>query len=88
MILIMTVEPGFAGQKFIKSMVPKVRKLREIIDRSEHKPLIEVDGGIKLDNIRVIAEAGADAIVSGSGIFHTESYAETISLMKKAASGE
>jgi len=88
MILIMTVEPGFAGQKFIHSMVPKVRKLRDIIDRSEHKPLIEVDGGIKLDNIHVIAEAGADAIVSGSGIFHMESYAETIALMRKAVSGK
>lgn len=88
MILIMTVEPGFAGQKFIQSMVPKVRKLREIIDHSEHKPIIEVDGGIKLDNIKVIADAGADAIVSGSGIFHTESYAETISLMKKTVAGD
>ncbi|MCK5709188.1 MAG: ribulose-phosphate 3-epimerase, partial [Deltaproteobacteria bacterium] len=82
MILVMTVEPGFPGQKFIQSMVPKVKKLREIIDSSEHKPLIEVDGGIKLDNIKLIADAGADVIVSGSGIFGTPDYAETISQMR------
>ena len=82
MILIMTVEPGFPGQKFIESMVPKVKRLREIIDNSEHKPLIEVDGGIKLDNIKLIADAGADVIVSGSGIFGTPDYAETISKMR------
>jgi ribulose-phosphate 3-epimerase len=82
MILIMTVEPGFPGQKFIQSMVPKVKKLREIIDSSENKPLIEVDGGIKLDNIKLIADAGADVIVSGSGIFGTPDYARTISQMR------
>jgi len=83
MVLIMTVEPGFPGQKFIQSMVPKVKKLREIIDNSEHTPLIEVDGGIKLDNIKLIADAGADIIVSGSGIFGTPDYAETISKMRR-----
>jgi ribulose-phosphate 3-epimerase len=87
MILVMTVEPGFPGQKFIHSMVPKVRRLREVIDRSEHKPLIQVDGGIKLDNIKVIAEAGADVIVSGSGIFHSESYSETVRNMRKEIKG-
>ncbi|HET7289254.1 MAG TPA: ribulose-phosphate 3-epimerase, partial [Thermodesulfobacteriota bacterium] len=87
MILIMTVEPGFPGQKFIQSMIPKVKRLREIIDGSEHKPLIEVDGGIKLDNIRAIAEAGADVIVSGSGIFQSRSYAETIGAMRKELEG-
>jgi len=75
MVLIMTVEPGFPGQKFIQSMVPKVKKLRGIINKSENKPLIEVDGGIKLDNIKLIADAGADVIVSGSGIFGTPDYA-------------
>ena len=79
----MTVEPGFPGQKFISSMVPKVRRLRELVDRSGHKPLIEVDGGIKLDNVRLIAEAGADVIVSGSGIFKTRDYRETISRMRE-----
>jgi ribulose-phosphate 3-epimerase len=83
MVLVMTVEPGFAGQKFIPSMAPKVRRLREIIDGREHKPLIQVDGGIKLDNIKLIAEAGADVIVSGSGIFGTPDYAETIEKMRE-----
>jgi len=87
MILVMTVEPGFPGQKFIGSMVPKVRMLREIIDGSGYKPLIQVDGGIKLDNIRTIAEAGADVIVSGSGIFQSESYSDTIRLMRKEIEG-
>ncbi len=84
LILIMTVEPGFSGQKFINAMVPKIRRLRDIIDKSDNKnkPLIEVDGGIKLDNIRDVAEAGADVFVSGSGIFKTKSYTETILEMR------
>ena len=82
MVLIMTVEPGFPGQKFIESMADKVGMLREIIDGLEHRPLIQVDGGVKLENIKLIADAGADSIVSGSGIFGTQDYAETISLMR------
>jgi len=82
MVLVMTVEPGFPGQKFIPSMTAKVNRLREIIDGRDHKPLIQVDGGIKLDNIKLVAEAGADVIVSGSGIFGTPDYAETIARMK------
>lgn len=82
MVLIMTVEPGFPGQKFIESMVDKVGMLREIIDGLEKSPLIQVDGGIKLENIKLIADAGADSIVSGSGIFGTSDYAETISQMR------
>lgn len=82
LVLIMTVEPGFPGQKFIKTMIPKVRRLREILDKLDRKILIEVDGGIKLDNIKDIADAGADVLVSGSGIFGTESYAETIQAMR------
>jgi ribulose-phosphate 3-epimerase len=83
LILVMTVEPGFAGQKFVESGVNKVSRLRAIIDDSDYKPLIEVDGGIKLDNIRKVAEAGADVFVSGSGIFKTENYEETVRLMRK-----
>jgi ribulose-phosphate 3-epimerase len=64
-------------------MVSKVKRLRHIIDNSEYKPLISVDGGIKLDNIREVAEAGADIFVSGSGIFKTEDYAETIQAMRR-----
>lgn len=83
LVLIMTVEPGFAGQSFISSMIPKVERLRELIDASDHRPLIEVDGGIKLDNIDEVAKAGADVLVSGSGIFKTNSYAKTIGEMRR-----
>jgi ribulose-phosphate 3-epimerase len=82
MILVMTVEPGFAEQKFIRSMIPKIARLREMVDGSAFSPLIEVDGGIKLDNIGDVAKAGADVFVSGSGIFKTENYQETIELMR------
>lgn len=85
-ILIMTVEPGFPGQSFIESTISKIKRLRNIIDNSDFKPMIEVDGGIKLDNIRKTAEAGADVFVSGSGIFKTKDYKETIALMRKEAS--
>jgi len=83
LILIMTVEPGFAGQSFIRSMLPKVKKLRMIINRLDHKPIIEVDGGIKLNNINEVGGAGADVFVSGSGIFKTKSYSKTIQAMRK-----
>ena len=82
MILVMTVEPGFPGQRFIESMVPKVKHLRDIIDVSDYDPLIQVDGGIKLDNIRMISEAGADVIVSGSGIFGQPDYSDIIKKMR------
>jgi ribulose-phosphate 3-epimerase len=82
MVLIMTVEPGFPGQKFISSIAEKVSRLREIVDGCENKPLIQVDGAIKLDNIKLIANAGADVIVSGSAIFGTPDYAQTISKMR------
>lgn len=84
LILVMSVEPGFAGQKFIESTIDKIKKLRKTIDRMKlaQKPIIEVDGGIKLNNVRKVADAGADIIVSGSGIFSTKSYSETIAEMK------
>ena len=84
LVLIMSVEPGFAGQKFIDSTTDKIKSLRKIIDKmeSDSKPLIEVDGGIKLINIKKVADAGADVIVSGSGIFATENYSETIAEMR------
>lgn len=87
MVLVMTVEPGFPGQKFIPSMAEKVQRLRKIIDSNDHKPLIQVDGGIKLENIKLIAEAGADVIVSGSGIFGTSDYAATIGQMRRLIEG-
>jgi len=83
LILIMTVEPGFAGQKFIESMLGKIKKLRNVIDKFNNKPLIEVDGGIKLNNIAKIAECGPDVFVSGSGIFGTPDYGATVTEMRK-----
>ena len=88
LVLVMSVEPGFAGQKFIESTVGKIKNLRKIIDSmdSDNRPLIEVDGGIKLNNIKKVADAGADVIVSGSGIFATKDYSETISEMRSLIS--
>lgn len=84
-VLVMCVEPGFAGQKFIESSVNKIKELRKIIDLMdpEERPLIEVDGGIKLNNIKKVSDAGADVFVSGSGIYATENYEKTISEMRK-----
>ncbi len=84
MVLIMTVNPGFAGQSFIPEMINKVTALREIIDKKGLIAEIEVDGGIKLDNIVKAARAGGDVFVSGSGIYGTKDYEETIRKMKAA----
>lgn len=83
MILIMSVNPGFAGQKFIPSALAKLREARERIRASGRDIRLEIDGGVKVDNIGEIASAGADTFVSGSGIFGTRDYAATISAMKK-----
>lgn len=69
LVLIMTVNPGFGGQKFIRTMLPKIRRCREMADKSPAKPLIELDGGITLDNARECLDAGADILVSGSSVF-------------------
>ncbi len=69
LVLIMTVNPGFGGQKFIRNMLPKIRKCREMADKSSAKPLIELDGGVTLENARECLEAGADILVSGSSVF-------------------
>lgn len=69
MILIMSVNPGFAGQSFIPSALTKLREARRLIDDSGRKIRLEIDGGVKVDNIRAIAEAGADTFVAGSAIF-------------------
>jgi len=68
-VLIMSVNPGFGGQKFIDSALKKIKKLRTLIEEKELNVLIEVDGGIKIDNVQKVLDAGADIIVSGSGIF-------------------
>ncbi len=83
MILIMTVNPGFGGQQFIPGMLEKIRRLREMVDSLQYDIAIEVDGGIVVDNIREVQQAGADMFVSGSGIFKTPDYGATIAEMKR-----
>jgi len=85
MILMMTVFPGFGGQAFIPDVLPKIEQVRRIIDRRKLPILVEADGGIKVDNIDRVVGAGAEVIVSGSGIFKTPDYAQTIGRMRKAA---
>lgn len=90
MILLMSVNPGFGGQKFIPSSLPKLRAARERIRASGREIRLEIDGGVKVDNIASIARAGADTFVAGSAIFGTKDYAATIAAMRKemeAASG-
>lgn len=84
MVLMMTVFPGFGGQAFIPDVLPKIEEARRLIDQRNLSILVEVDGGIKVDNIQRVARAGGEVIVSGSGIFKTLDYAETIRQMRKA----
>ena len=84
MILMMTVFPGFAGQAFIEDVLPKIEKARRLVRERTLPILIEADGGIKADNIHRVVEAGAEVIVSGSGIFKTPDYGETIRKMRQA----
>jgi ribulose-phosphate 3-epimerase len=78
LILIMSVNPGFGGQSFISTMVPKIRQLREMCDERGLDPWIEVDGGLKANNTWQVLEAGANAIVAGSAVFNAPDYAEAI----------
>ena len=82
MVLLMSVNPGFGGQKFIPSALDKLREARRIIDDSGLDIRLEIDGGVKVDNIGEIAAAGADTFVAGSAIFGSEDYAATITAMK------
>jgi ribulose-phosphate 3-epimerase len=83
-ILIMSVNPGFGGQSFIRSQLDKIRKLRRMLDeRGLENVEIEVDGGVKIDNVAEVCAAGANVIVSGSGVFSTKDYAATISELRK-----
>ncbi len=85
MVLIMSVNPGFGGQKFITSQLDKLRELRRMIDERGLDVDIEVDGGVKLDNIAEVVAAGANVIVSGSGVFGTPDYKATITEMRARA---
>jgi ribulose-phosphate 3-epimerase len=82
MILLMSVNPGFGGQKFIASALAKLREARRIIDESGRDIRLEIDGGVKVENIRQIAEAGADTFVAGSAIFSTSDYKATVAAMR------
>jgi ribulose-phosphate 3-epimerase len=81
MVLLMSVNPGFGGQSFIPSALPKIAQVREMIDRSGREIRLEVDGGIKVDNIEAVAAAGADTFVAGSAIFGARDYRATIAAM-------
>lgn len=83
LVLIMSVNPGFGGQKFIPQAVEKVRKLKSLIQQSNSKALIEVDGGVNLETGKLLANAGADALVAGSFVFNSESPKMTIEDLKK-----
>jgi len=82
-VLLMSVNPGFGGQKFIPSALDKLKQAREIIDASGRDIRLEIDGGVKVDNIGEIARAGADMFVAGSAIFGSGDYAQTISRMRE-----
>ena len=83
MVLLMSVNPGFGGQSFIPSALPKVARVRELIDRSGREIRLEVDGGVKVDNIEAVAAAGADTFVAGSAIFGAKDYRATIAAMRE-----
>jgi ribulose-phosphate 3-epimerase len=86
LLLIMTVNPGFGGQQFIKTMLPKIRQARELIDRFAPAVLLEVDGGVTLTNMPAILKAGADVFVAGASIFGSDNYRDTIGKMKASMS--
>jgi ribulose-phosphate 3-epimerase len=82
-VLLMSVNPGFGGQSFIEATLDKVAELKQLIIAKGLNVRIEVDGGVKISNIKSVWDAGADIFVAGSAIFNTDNYAETISAMKK-----
>ncbi|HJV34411.1 ribulose-phosphate 3-epimerase [Geomonas sp.] len=85
LVLLMTVNPGFGGQSFIEACIPKIQALRAMLDKRGLEAELEVDGGVKTDNIARIAHAGADVFVAGSAVFGSKDYAATIAEMKKRA---
>lgn len=85
MVLLMTVNPGFGGQKFIEATIKKIERLKEIIDKRGLSIDIQVDGGVKPDNIHLVAQAGANVIVAGSAIFNSEDIPKTVELLRKNA---
>jgi len=84
MVLIMAVNPGFAGQSFVPEALNKLKEARRLIDQSGHSIRLEIDGGVKVDNVAEIAAAGADTFVTGSAIFTQKNYATVIQAMREA----
>jgi ribulose-phosphate 3-epimerase len=87
LVLLMSVNPGFGGQAFIPSALDKLKRVRERIDRLGKDIRLEIDGGVKADNIREIAAAGADTFVAGSAIFNAPDYGEVIARMRAEIAG-
>ncbi|MCL6271813.1 ribulose-phosphate 3-epimerase [Sansalvadorimonas sp. 2012CJ34-2] len=87
MILLMSVNPGFGGQKFIPATLDKARKVREMIDASGYDIRLEIDGGVGVQNIREIADAGVDTFVAGSAIYGADDYADVIKQMRSELAG-
>jgi ribulose-phosphate 3-epimerase len=85
LVLLMTVNPGFGGQSFIEECLPKIQSLRAMLDKRGLEAELEVDGGVKVDNIARIAHAGADVFVAGSAVFGSSDYAATIKALKAQA---
>jgi ribulose-phosphate 3-epimerase len=85
LLLVMSVNPGFGGQQFIPTILPKIARAGKMLASLPHRPLLEVDGGVTLQNIGHIADAGADVLVAGAAVFGTKDYAQTIASLKKAA---
>jgi ribulose-phosphate 3-epimerase len=83
LVLIMSVNPGFGGQSFIPSTLKKIERLRKIVDQNHYPLEIEVDGGVKVENIREVSKAGGDIFVVGTGIFKTDNYQETIRRLRE-----
>ena len=84
LVLVMSVNPGFGGQSLIQRVFPKIERIRESIERQGLSTLIEVDGGVKIHNAKSFTDAGAHALVSGSGVFGAESRADAIAALKRA----
>jgi ribulose-phosphate 3-epimerase len=87
MVLLMSVNPGFGGQSFIPYVMDKIGRVRNMIDATGRDIRLEIDGGVTVDNIGSLADAGVDTFVSGSAIFGTENYAETIAKMRQSIGG-
>ncbi|MCK9187891.1 ribulose-phosphate 3-epimerase [Acidithiobacillus sp.] len=87
LVLVMSVNPGFGGQSFIEYTLRKIEAIRKRIEATGKAIELEVDGGVKVDNVRRVADAGADVFVAGSAIYNTPDYAATISAFRKALAG-